>query len=199
MTQRTYVPGCGQTDTNMVPRRRLKGSGSRQLEVGMSEAGSVGCGGDRPGHRRRADCRGQPGPAGLDGRVHADVRRPADGRVLGKPIRTQFGLSEAQLSWVVAVAVLNGSTWRCLPVGIVTDPTRPQAVQGRQRRRVGDEVHRPVDRRWHRRCDLPRLRPPVAPGNPCSLVPHGNPAPGADPTTIDESGAGYRTLQEARP
>ncbi|HET9518769.1 MAG TPA: MFS transporter [Actinoplanes sp.] len=40
--------------------------------------------------------------------------------ILGKPIRQEFGLSEVQLSWIIAVAVLNGSLWR-LPAGMVTD------------------------------------------------------------------------------
>ncbi|HET6562967.1 MAG TPA: nitrate/nitrite transporter [Marmoricola sp.] len=40
--------------------------------------------------------------------------------ILGKPISKEFGLSEVQLSWIIAVAVLNGSLWR-LPAGIVTD------------------------------------------------------------------------------
>ena len=40
--------------------------------------------------------------------------------ILGKPIVTEFHLSEVQLSWIVAVAVLNGSMWR-LPAGILTD------------------------------------------------------------------------------
>ncbi|MEO5652056.1 MAG: MFS transporter [Marmoricola sp.] len=40
--------------------------------------------------------------------------------ILGKPISKEFGLSEVQLSWIIAVAVLNGSLWR-LPVGVVTD------------------------------------------------------------------------------
>lgn len=40
--------------------------------------------------------------------------------ILGKPIQTEFGLTEVQLSWVVAVAALNGSLWR-LPTGMLTD------------------------------------------------------------------------------
>jgi NNP family nitrate/nitrite transporter-like MFS transporter len=40
--------------------------------------------------------------------------------ILGKPISVEFGLSEVQLSWVIAVAVLNGSLWR-LPAGVITD------------------------------------------------------------------------------
>ncbi|WP_370894101.1 nitrate/nitrite transporter [Janibacter sp. GXQ6167] len=40
--------------------------------------------------------------------------------ILGKPISKEFGLTEVQLSWIIALAVLNGSMWR-LPVGIVTD------------------------------------------------------------------------------
>jgi NNP family nitrate/nitrite transporter-like MFS transporter len=40
--------------------------------------------------------------------------------VLGIPIREEFGLSDVQLSWVTAVAILNGAIWR-LPAGILTD------------------------------------------------------------------------------
>ena len=40
--------------------------------------------------------------------------------ILGKPISTEFGLSEVQLSWIIAAAVLNGSLWR-LPAGVITD------------------------------------------------------------------------------
>lgn len=40
--------------------------------------------------------------------------------VLGIPIRKEFGLTDVQLSWISAVAVLNGSIWR-LPAGIVAD------------------------------------------------------------------------------
>ncbi|MBS2938388.1 NarK/NasA family nitrate transporter [Nocardioides sp. J2M5] len=40
--------------------------------------------------------------------------------ILGKPISAELGLSEVQLSWVIAAAVLNGSLWR-LPAGMVTD------------------------------------------------------------------------------
>jgi len=40
--------------------------------------------------------------------------------ILGKPISTEFGLSEVQLSWIIAVAVLNGSIWR-LPAGLLAD------------------------------------------------------------------------------
>ncbi len=40
--------------------------------------------------------------------------------VLGIPIRDEFGLTDVQLSWITAVAVLNGSIWR-LPAGILTD------------------------------------------------------------------------------
>lgn len=40
--------------------------------------------------------------------------------VLGIPIRDEFGLSDVQLSWITAVAVLNGAIWR-LPAGIVAD------------------------------------------------------------------------------
>ena len=40
--------------------------------------------------------------------------------ILGKPIQEEFGLSEVQRSWLIAVAVLNGSLWR-LPAGMLTD------------------------------------------------------------------------------
>ena len=40
--------------------------------------------------------------------------------VLGIPIRKDFGLTEVQLAWLSAVAILNGSMWR-LPAGVVTD------------------------------------------------------------------------------
>ena len=40
--------------------------------------------------------------------------------ILGVPIQQEFGLSDQQLSWVSAVAVLNGSMWR-LPAGILAD------------------------------------------------------------------------------
>jgi len=40
--------------------------------------------------------------------------------ILGIPIRKEFGLSDVQLSWLSAVAVLNGSIWR-LPAGMITD------------------------------------------------------------------------------
>ena len=40
--------------------------------------------------------------------------------ILGKPISKEFHLSEVQLSWIIAAAVLNGSMWR-LPAGMVTD------------------------------------------------------------------------------
>ena len=40
--------------------------------------------------------------------------------ILGKPIQQEFGLDSVQLSWISAVAVLNGSMWR-LPSGILAD------------------------------------------------------------------------------
>lgn len=40
--------------------------------------------------------------------------------VLGIPIREEFGLTDVQLSWITAVAILNGSIWR-LPAGIMAD------------------------------------------------------------------------------
>ncbi len=40
--------------------------------------------------------------------------------VLGIPIRKEFGLTDVQLAWITAVAVLNGAIWR-LPAGILAD------------------------------------------------------------------------------
>ena len=40
--------------------------------------------------------------------------------ILGVPIQKEFGLSDEQLAWISAVAVLNGSMWR-LPAGIIAD------------------------------------------------------------------------------
>lgn len=40
--------------------------------------------------------------------------------VLGIPIRQEFGLTDVQLAWITALAVLNGAIWR-LPAGILTD------------------------------------------------------------------------------
>ena len=40
--------------------------------------------------------------------------------VLGIPIRKEFGLTDVQLAWITALAVLNGAIWR-LPAGIITD------------------------------------------------------------------------------
>jgi MFS transporter, NNP family, nitrate/nitrite transporter len=40
--------------------------------------------------------------------------------VLGIPIRDELGLSDVQLSWLAAVAILNGSIWRLL-AGMMTD------------------------------------------------------------------------------
>ena len=40
--------------------------------------------------------------------------------ILGKPIQEEFDLSATQLSWISALAVLNGSMWR-LPAGMLTD------------------------------------------------------------------------------
>lgn len=40
--------------------------------------------------------------------------------VLGLPIRDEFGLTDVQLSWLSAVAILNGALWR-LPAGIAAD------------------------------------------------------------------------------
>ena len=50
--------------------------------------------------------------------------------ILGKPIQDEFGLTEVELSWVVAVAALNGSLWR-LPTGMRHRPHRwPQGADG---------------------------------------------------------------------
>jgi NNP family nitrate/nitrite transporter-like MFS transporter len=40
--------------------------------------------------------------------------------VLGIPIREEFGLSDVQLSWLAAIAILNGSFWRLI-FGILAD------------------------------------------------------------------------------
>lgn len=40
--------------------------------------------------------------------------------VLGIPIQTEFGLSDSQLAWIAAVAILNGSIWR-LFLGVLAD------------------------------------------------------------------------------
>ncbi|MBK9923682.1 MAG: NarK/NasA family nitrate transporter [Anaerolineales bacterium] len=40
--------------------------------------------------------------------------------VLGIPIRKEFGLTDVQLSWLAAIAILNGSLWRLL-FGILAD------------------------------------------------------------------------------
>ncbi len=40
--------------------------------------------------------------------------------VLGIPIQAEFGLSDSQLAWIVAVAILNGSIWRLL-LGVLAD------------------------------------------------------------------------------
>lgn len=40
--------------------------------------------------------------------------------ILGQPIQREFGLSDVQLSWISAVAILNGSMWR-LPAGMLAD------------------------------------------------------------------------------
>lgn len=49
--------------------------------------------------------------------------------VLGIPIRKEFGLSDVQLSWLTAIAILNGSFWR-LPAGIITDRLGGKKVLG---------------------------------------------------------------------
>lgn len=41
--------------------------------------------------------------------------------ILGVPIQKELALTDEQLSWISALAVLNGSMWR-LPAGILTDP-----------------------------------------------------------------------------
>ncbi|MFV0428238.1 MAG: MFS transporter [Arachnia sp.] len=40
--------------------------------------------------------------------------------ILGVPIQSELGLSDPELAWITAVAVLNGSMWR-LPAGMLTD------------------------------------------------------------------------------
>ncbi|HET7736661.1 MAG TPA: nitrate/nitrite transporter [Nocardioidaceae bacterium] len=40
--------------------------------------------------------------------------------ILGIPIRKELGLSDTELAWLIAVAVLNGSLWR-LPAGMIAD------------------------------------------------------------------------------
>ncbi|MCL3861828.1 nitrate/nitrite transporter [Actinotalea sp. K2] len=40
--------------------------------------------------------------------------------VLGIPIREEFGLTDVQLSWLTATAILNGALWR-LPAGMLAD------------------------------------------------------------------------------
>lgn len=40
--------------------------------------------------------------------------------ILGVPIQAELGLTDVELSWISALAVLNGSMWR-LPAGIITD------------------------------------------------------------------------------
>lgn len=40
--------------------------------------------------------------------------------VLGVPIRDEFGLSDVELSWLTATAILNGALWR-LPAGLLAD------------------------------------------------------------------------------
>lgn len=49
--------------------------------------------------------------------------------VLGIPIREEFGLTDMQLSWLAAIAILNGSFWR-LPAGIITDRLGGKKVMG---------------------------------------------------------------------
>ena len=40
--------------------------------------------------------------------------------ILGVPIQKELDLTDPQLAWLSAVAVLNGSLWR-LPAGMLTD------------------------------------------------------------------------------
>jgi NNP family nitrate/nitrite transporter-like MFS transporter len=40
--------------------------------------------------------------------------------ILGIPIQKELGISDVQLSWITAVAILNGSLWR-LPAGMLAD------------------------------------------------------------------------------
>ena len=47
--------------------------------------------------------------------------------VLGIPIQEEFGLTDAQLAWISAVAILNGSLWRLL-LGVYTDRIGGKAI-----------------------------------------------------------------------
>ena len=50
--------------------------------------------------------------------------------VLGIPIRAEFGLTDVQLSWLAAIAILNGSLWRLI-FGIITDNRDKRRKSGR--------------------------------------------------------------------
>ena len=43
--------------------------------------------------------------------------------ILGVPIQKELGLTDVELSWISALAVLNGSMWR-LPAGLLAAPMR---------------------------------------------------------------------------
>ena len=59
--------------------------------------------------------------------------------ILGKPIQQEFGLTEVQLSWIVAAAALNGSLWR-LPRGVPGDARR-EGVSREADQEGQDEQH----------------------------------------------------------
>ena len=48
--------------------------------------------------------------------------------VLSVPIQKEFGLTDAQVAWILAVAILNGSIWRlllgCWPTGSAARSSR---------------------------------------------------------------------------
>ena len=69
----------------------------------------------------------EPGAVAVHGRLHADVRGVADVRhPRHARSRRSSGSPTSQLSWLIAVAVLNGSLWR-LPAGHDHRPhRRPQ-------------------------------------------------------------------------
>ena len=54
-------------------------------------------------------------PVDVDDRLHLMFAVWLMFGILGVPIQKEFGLTDPQLAWLSAVAVLNGSLWR-LPV-----------------------------------------------------------------------------------
>ena len=86
--------------------------------------------------------------------------------ILGVPIQKELALTDEQLSWISALAVLNGSMWR-LPAGILTDRIGGRKItivvlfltaippflvsQRRQCGRIGHEIYWPATDRRHRR------------------------------------------------